>query len=96
MILAAVLMLARRPRRYSLLLGLALVAGGVAGGLLANDAADYLGYAYKPGLGMYLTLLVGILLVPIGLCSALIAELLRRRPAATPKDPPAPGSVPQS
>ena len=86
-------MLVTRPRLHSIVLGFAVAACGIAVFGVAQDAAAHIGYL-SPGLGMYLTTLVGVLLVPIGLAAAAVAWLLRRAPATTA--PPAPESAPPS
>jgi hypothetical protein len=91
-------MLARRPRRRSWLLGALVALLGVAVFAVAQDAAAHIGF-FDPGVGMYLTTLIGVLLVPIGLAAALVARFLSRaeREAAAalcPTAPPAPESGP--
>jgi len=100
-------MLARRPRRLSWVLGLLAASLGGAAAAVAWDSAGYVGFL-GPGVGMYLTTLVGILLVPIGLAAALVALFLARAeretagppaptgPAPTPPAPPAPENAPPS
>jgi hypothetical protein len=82
-----------------------VAACGVAAFGVAQDAASQIGW-YDPGIGMYLTTLVAVLLVPIGLAAALVAWLLLRAertaaatavtPAGAPPAPPAPESAPPS
>jgi hypothetical protein len=69
---------------------------------VAQDAAAHIGY-FDPGVGLYVTTLVAVLLVPIGIAAALVARFLWRaeRDAAaaactTPAAPPAPESAPPS
>lgn len=95
---AGLAMLLTRPRRSSILLGVLVAACGVVAFGVAQDAADSIGF-FDPGVGMYLTTLVAVLLVPIGLAAALVAWLIVRggppaTPAATP--PPAPENAPPS
>ncbi len=96
---AGVLMAVTRPRRYSILLGVLVAACGIAAFGAAQDAASHIGW-YDPGVGMYLTTLVGVLLVPIGIAAAAVAWILVRaqRPAAAAPltDPPAPENAPPS
>ena len=87
---AGLVMLVTRPRRFSVLLGLLVAVCGVAVFGVAQDAASQIGW-YDPGIGMYLTTLVAVLLVPIGLAAALVAWLLLRAERAA-AEPPAPGS----
>jgi hypothetical protein len=95
---AGLVMLVTRPRRFSALLGVLVAASGVAAFWVTRDAAVYTS-GYDPGIGMYLTTLVAVLLVPIGLAAALVAVILvRAERAATPAvtaagAPPAPPSL---
>jgi hypothetical protein len=88
-----ILMLVTRPRRYSIVLGVVVATCGVAVVGLAQDAAAHIGFR-DPGVGMYLTTMVGVLLVPIGLAAALVAWFLARADAQAPTAPPAPESAP--
>ena len=81
-------MLLTRPRRVSISLGVLVSVLGVAVFAVAQDAAAHLGY-YDPGVGMYVTTLVGVLLVPIGAAAALVAWILVRAERRAPDDPPA-------
>ena len=97
---AGLAMLLTRPHRFSILLGVLVAACGVAAFGVAQDAAASIGF-FDPGVGMYLTTLVAVLLVPIGLAAALVAWLTVRggpdsavSPAATP--PPARETAPPS
>jgi hypothetical protein len=98
-----VVMVLLPPRRLSWLLGALVALLGVAVFGVAQDAAAHIGFL-DPGLGMYATTLIGVLLVPIGLAAALVARFLsraRREEAAaaagpTPAAPPAPESAPPS
>lgn len=107
---AGLVMLVTRPRRFSLLLGVMVAVCGVAAFAVAQDAAASVSW-YDPGVGMYLTTLVAVLLVPIGLAAALVAWILMRAEraapaghtptagevvAAPPTAPPAPESAPPS
>ena len=100
-VVAALAMLFTRPRRFSILLGALVAVAGVAVFFVAQDAAAHIGY-FDPGVGMYLTTLVGVLLVPIGIAAALVAWLVVRAEAAgpavpgAPTAPPAPESAPPS
>ena len=89
---AGLVMLVTRPRRFSVLLGLLVAVCGVAVFGVAQDAASQIGW-YDPGIGMYLTTLVAVLLVPIGLAAALVAWLLLRAERAA-AEPPATGGPP--
>jgi hypothetical protein len=100
-VVVGVVMLLLPPRRLSWLLGALVAMLGVAVFAVAQDAAAHIGFL-DPGVGMYLTTLVGILLVPIGLAAALVARFLSRAEreaaaaAACPTAPPAPESAPPS
>jgi hypothetical protein len=74
---AGLVMLVTRPRRWSALLGVLVAVAGFAAFAVAQDAASGI-IGHDPGLGMYLTTLVGILLVPIGLAAALVSLILVR------------------
>ena len=80
-VVVGVVMLLLPPRRFSWLLGALVAALGVAVFGVAQDAAAHIGFL-DPGVGMYLTTLVGILLVPIGLAAALVARFLARAEAS--------------
>ena len=97
-IAAALVMAVTRPRRFSFLLGVLVAAGGAAAFGVVQDAASHIGW-HDPGVGMYLTMLAAVLLVPIGLAAALVAWILVRaeRPAAAAlTGPPAPENAPPS
>jgi len=80
--------LALGPRRLTMAASALVVAAGVVFVVEAIGANDSLGFLYRPGLGLYVTLLAGILLVPIGLVSVSVAQFLRRHDEAT--GPPVP------
>jgi hypothetical protein len=86
-----VLMLAIKPGRLGVVLGLLTAAAGVGIVLVARDAtvAAY-GLGTQAGLGAVVTLFAGVLLVPIGLASAAVAGALLyfgRRGATAPPSP---------
>ena len=85
-------MVSTRPRRVSFALGALVAVLGIAVFGVAQDAAAHIGFL-DPGVGMYLTTLVGVLLVPIGIAAALVAWLLNAE-GRTPDDPPAVTPVP--
>ena len=74
---AAALMLVLGPRRITVVLSLVVVAAGAVYALEAVAAADSMLGLYRPGLGLYITLLTGILLVPIGLASLAVGAAMR-------------------
>jgi hypothetical protein len=82
--IVGIVMLAARPRRYSLLLGFLLAAAGVVSFALADNAAAQIGQPVRPGIGLYTTLLLSVLLVPIGLATAIVAFMLARGYGAAP------------
>ena len=99
-LVAGTAMLVLPPRRFSVLLGVLVAVCGVAAFGVAQDAAASIGY-FDPGVGMYVTTLAAVLLVPIGLAAALVAWLLVRAGRApegspAPTAPPAPGNAPPS
>ena len=80
-------------------LAAAVVAAGVVYAVEAIAAADSMAKMYRPGIGLYVTLLTGILLVPIGLAAIAVGAIMRRSPPASPASatvPPARGSAPPS
>jgi hypothetical protein len=90
---AGAVMLVTRPRRVSIVLGALVAVLGVAAFGVAQDAAAHLG-SLEPGVGMYLTTLVAVLLVPIGIAAALVAWILVRAEGRAPDDPPVPTTPP--
>ncbi len=79
-------MVAAGPHRLAVPSGVVVAVSGVAVCLLALDAArEALSWGYAAGSGLMLTLLIGILLVPVGVASAMVGFLLRRAPG--PADP---------
>lgn len=78
-------MLAFGPHRLSLLSGVIVVLAGVALLGVALDAArTAMAWQYTPGLGIFVALLTGLLLVPIGVASGAVGLMLRRQPTAPP------------
>jgi hypothetical protein len=99
-LLAGALMLLLGPGRVGIGLGLVTAAAGLAILLVARDAtgAAY-GWSTQAGLGGVVTLFAGVLLIPIGLSSALVAAALLYFGGSAPAgltDPPAPGNAPPS
>jgi hypothetical protein len=90
---AGLAMLFTRPRRFSVLLGALVAVSGGAVFFVAQDAAAHIGFL-DPGVGMYLTTLVGVLLVPIGIAAAVVAWLVVRAEAAAAAVPGAPTAPP--
>jgi len=81
------------PRRFSWVLGALAALLGVAVIAVGNDAAGQIAFK-SPGLGLYLTVLAGVLLVPIGLAAALVALILARAEGRATEDPPAAATPP--
>jgi hypothetical protein len=84
----AVAMLIAGPRLLTMIVSLLGTVAGIVFVSQAVSAADSMAKLYRPGLGLYITLLTGILLVPIGLASTMVGQILRRKGATTA--PPAP------
>jgi hypothetical protein len=80
-----------KPRRFSWALGVAVAVCGAAAVTVASDAAGHIAWL-SPGLGLYLTTFAGVLLIPIGLATALVGWFVARAAAATV--PPTPESDP--
>ena len=83
------------PRKFSWLLGVVVAVCGVAAVANADAAASHIGWL-SPGLGLYLTMFAGVLLVPIGLAMGLVGWFVARASAGTSTVPPAPESAPPS
>jgi hypothetical protein len=77
----AVCMLLFGPRASTAVLSLAPIAAGAVFLVEALGAFDGMGLAFRAGLGLYLTLLAGILLIPIGVASPMVGYILIRRPS---------------
>ena len=98
-IVVGVVMLAARPSRLSLLPCLGVSLAGVSIVLLCASAGWSIWQPLRPGLGLYLATLGGVLLVPTGLASALVGYILttpnafaRWRPRPAPVEPPSDAS----
>jgi hypothetical protein len=92
-VVVGTVMASTRPRRVSIYLGALVAALGVAVFGVVQDAAAHIGFN-DPGVGMYLTTLIGVLLVPIGVAAALVAWFLVRAEKRASDDPPAPSAPP--
>ena len=92
-VVAGALSLALGPRRVTLALGAASAVAGVVYAVQAVAAVDSMPLTYRPGIGLYVTLLTGILLVPVALAAVAGGTILRRAAATAP---PAPESAPPS
>jgi len=68
------------PHRLAVVSGVLVALGGVATCMLAMVAArEALAWEYAAGTGLMLALLIGTLLVPIGVASAMVGFMLRRQ-----------------
>jgi hypothetical protein len=70
------------PRWATVPLGLVSAVAGVVFVISCLHAHDNMLPYFKPGLGLYVTLLVGILLIPIGTASAMVGGILLRTDSA--------------
>jgi hypothetical protein len=82
-IAVAAAMLIAGPRLLTMIVSLLGTVAGIVFVAQAIGAADSMVKLYRPGLGLYVTLLTGILLVPIGVASTMVGQILRRKGAAT-------------
>jgi len=81
-------MLIAGPRLLTMIASVLGAVAGVVFVLEAIGAADSMVKMYRPGLGLYVTLLTGILLVPIGVAATMVGQILRRKgPATVPPGP---------
>jgi hypothetical protein len=87
-IVMATLLLTLGPRLLTMAAGALVIVAGLVFIVEAIGATDSMVKMYRPGIGLYVTLLAGILLLPIGLVSVGVGQVLRRKGAATA--PPAP------
>jgi hypothetical protein len=77
-LIVGVVMLWAGPRRATAPLGLVSAAAGVVCVMSCVSASDGMALFFKPGLGLYVTLLTGVLLIPIGIASAMVGGILLR------------------
>ena len=85
---AGIVLLVLGPRLLTMAAGALVVVAGIVFVVEAVAAADSMIKMYRPGLGLYITLLTGILLVPIGLVATTVGQILRREaPARVPPGP---------
>lgn len=80
--IVGVVMLWAGPRWATVPLGLVSAVAGVVFVISCLHAHDNMLPYFKPGLGLYVTLLVGILLIPIGTASAMVGGILLRADSA--------------
>jgi len=79
---AGVLMITLGPRRHGLLIGVLVAAAGVGMIAVASDALNPMGFGIHAGLGLVVSLVAGLLLIPIGLASSAVAWVLRHQARA--------------
>jgi hypothetical protein len=87
-IVIATVLLTLGPRLLTMAAGALVIVASAVFIVEAIGAADAMAKMYRPGLGLYVTLLTGILLLPIGLVSVGVGQVLRRKGTATA--PPSP------
>jgi hypothetical protein len=75
-ILIGLIMLWAGPRRATAPLGLLSAVAGAVFVISSLHAHEAMMPLFKPGLGLYVTLLTGILLMPIGIASAMVGGIL--------------------
>jgi len=75
-VVVGLVMLLTAPLKLSVLPCLAVAAAGVGITLVSVSAGWHIWDPLRPGLGMYIDVLGGILLVPTGLASAMVAAIL--------------------
>ncbi len=77
------LMLALGPRRLAAPCGATIAVAGVAVVVVAFRAAAPMAGFFKPGLGIYIDVLAGILLVPTGFAVAVVGYILAAEASET-------------
>jgi hypothetical protein len=87
-LVAAALLLLLGPRRVSPVLSAVVMLAGLVYVRESVAAADVMGGMFRPGIGLYVALLTGILLVPVGLASVAVGVMMRRDSAAPAQEPP--------
>jgi len=75
-VVVGLVMVVAAPLRLSVLPCLAVAAAGVGITLVSVSAGWHIWDPLRPGLGMYIDVLGGVLLVPTGLASAMVAAIL--------------------
>jgi hypothetical protein len=75
-VVVGVVMVVAAPLKLSVLPCLAVAAAGLGITLVCFAAARQIWEPLRPGLGLYIAVLGGILLVPTGLASAMVAATL--------------------
>lgn len=75
-VVVGLVMVARRPVRLSVLPCLAVGLAGLGITLVCFSAGRNIWEPLRPGLGLYMATLAGVLLVPTGLASAMVAGIL--------------------
>jgi hypothetical protein len=75
-VVIGVVMVAAAPVRLSILPCLAVAAAGLGIALVCFAASRHIWDPLRPGLGLYVDVLGGILLVPTGLAASMVASIL--------------------
>ena len=75
-VIVGAVMLWAGPRRATAPLGLLSALAGAICVASCVSASDDMALFFRPGLGLYVTLLTGILLIPIGIASAMVGGIL--------------------
>jgi hypothetical protein len=75
-LVAGALLLALGPRRLAVVCGPVIAVAGVVVVLTCQRAAAPMAGFFRPGLGIYIDVLAGVLLVPIGFAVAVVGYLL--------------------
>jgi hypothetical protein len=75
-VVVGVVMIATRPVKLSILLCVAVSAAGLGITLVCFSAGWHIWDPLRPGLGLFAATLAGILLIPTGLASAMVAYIL--------------------
>jgi hypothetical protein len=77
-LMVGIVMLWAGPRRATAPLGLVSAVAGAVFVISCLNAQEAMMPLFKPGIGLYVTLLTGILLIPIGIASAMVGGILVR------------------
>lgn len=77
-LIVGVAMLWAGPRRATALFALVSAVAGAVMVISCLGATDAMAPLFRPGVGLYVTLLTGILLMPTGIASAMVGAILVR------------------
>ncbi len=75
-IVVGIVMIAFRPSRLSVLPCLAVSLAGIAIALITMTAGVFVWDPMHPGIGLFIDIMGGVLLVPTGIASAMVAYIL--------------------